>query len=574
MRHIWLSLAGAFALAACSGGADERPPEALEATVRTVEQGELVGFQHSPGAWAWRGVPFAAAPEGDLRWRAPRPAPAFNGRFEALSHSEPCPQFTSALQASSGVEPGQLVGSEDCLRLDIYAPEGVSADNAGRPVMVWIHGGANVWGFAAQYDGAQLAKDQDVVVVVVQYRLGGLGFFAHDSIRNDATDPRDAAANFALLDQIAALEWVRANIAGFGGDAENVTIFGESAGGHNVAGLLASPLASGLFHRAIIQSGSFDSVSWEAASGAEDGQSNTSDDVALRIAGDGYTAAALRSADLEAVFNAYRGDDGAPFLNLPRMIEDGVTIPRDGLANAFASPDTFNAVPVITGTNRDEMKLFNAFRDDLVKRYLGVILISRDAVFYDTIAEYQSRTWRILAVDQAAARMLAGGHRDVWAYRFDWDEQGRALFVMDLSHLLGAAHAMEIPFVFNHFNFFGRLDGALFNRNNAEGREALAAAMGAYWAEFARTGEPGTGGPTNLPHWERWNDNGVLMRFDSPEANGQEIIAGSDSFDALEADLAADTRLDEAQRCEVVEAIAAWRPRGSLTAMRQRLECD
>lgn len=574
MRHFWLGLAGAFALSACTGSAEQRPPEPLEASLRTLTQGELVGFQHSPGAWAWRGIPFAAAPEGDLRWRAPRPAPAFNGRFEALEHPEPCPQFTSALQASSGVRPGQLVGSEDCLRLDIYAPEGADADNADRPVMVWIHGGANVWGFAGQYDGAQLARDQDVVIVVIQYRLGGLGFFAHDAIRADATDPRDAAANFALLDQIAALEWVRANIAEFGGDADNVTIFGESAGGHNVAGLLASPLASGLFHRAIIQSGSFDSVSWEAASGAESGQSNTSADIALRIAGDGYTPAALRAADLETVFNAFRRDDGAPFLDLPRMIEDGVTIPRDGLANAFASPDTFNAVPVITGTNRDEMKLFNAFRDDLVNRYFGVILISRDAQFYDTMSEYQSRTWRILAVDQPATMMQSGGHGDVWAYRFDWDEQGRALFVMDLSHLLGAAHAVEIPFVFNHFDFFGRLDGAMFNDSNASGREALAAAMGAYWAEFARTGEPGTGGPTNLPHWERWNPDGVLMRFDSPGANGQEIISGADSFELLEADLAADTRLDAAQRCEIVEAIAAWRPRGSLEAMRQRQGCD
>ncbi|MGP1274122.1 MAG: carboxylesterase/lipase family protein [Caulobacterales bacterium] len=572
MRQAFLGLIGAFALAACSGG-DTARPQPDDATLRSVEQGELVGFRHSPGAWAWQGVPFAAAPEGDLRWRAPRPAPAYEARFEALDHPVPCPQFTSALQSSFGVPPGQLVGSEDCLRLDIYAPEGAHADNAARPVMVWIHGGANVWGFAGQYDGAQLARDQDVVVVVIQYRLGGLGFFAHEGLRADATDPRDAAANFALLDQIAALEWVRANIAQFGGDAGNVTIFGESAGGHNVAGLLASPLAAGLFHRAIIQSGSFDSVSWEAASGAEPGQSNDADSIATRIAGEGATPAALRAASLDAVFDAYRNEDGAPFLDLPRMIEDGVTIPRDGLANAFASTGTFNAVPVITGTNRDEMKLFNAFRDDLVNRYLGVIIVSRDTRFYNTIAEYQSRTWRILSVDQAASRMLSGGHRDVWAYRFDWDEAGRALFVMDLSHLLGAAHAMEIPFVFNHFNFFGRLDGVIFNDDNAAGRESLAAAMGAYWAEFARTGEPGTGGPTNLPRWERWNENGLLMRFDSPADNGQEIITGTDSFEAIEADLAADPRLDDVQRCRVVEAIAEWRPRGSLDAMRQRLGC-
>lgn len=566
-----LVLAFLVVISACSSTQDA-PASPSEATARTVAQGELIGFEHSPGAWAWRGVPFAAAPEGDLRWRAPRPAPAFDGRFEALHTPERCPQVTSALEATAGVTPGQLLGSEDCLKLDIYAPAGAGPDNAERPVMVWIHGGANVWGYAGQYDGAQLARDQDVVVVVVQYRLGPLGFFAHDDLRNDARDPRDAAANFALLDQIAALEWVRDNIAQFGGDASRVTIFGESAGGHNVAGLLASPLASGLFHRAIIQSGGVESVSWASASGTEPGAANPAHDIARAIAPDGDVAT-LRNAPLQAVYDAYRGDDGAPFLDLPRMIEDGVTLPQDGLANAFASPDTFNAVPVITGSNRDEMKLFNLFRDDLVKRYFGVLFLSSDREFYEIMSEYQGRAWRILAVDEVAGRMIDGGHGDVWAYRFDWDEAGTALFVMDLSHLLGAAHAMEIPFVFNHFEFFGRLDGVIFNNANAAGREALAAAMGAYWAEFARTGEPGTGGPTNLTEWPRWRSDGLLMRFDSPPANGQEIITGTDSMERLEADLMDDDRLSAEQRCIVASAIADWRPREAADGLRDRTGC-
>ena len=570
MVRIGFVLAAVLVLSAC-GSREPAPPEPHAPTLRTIAQGELIGFEHSPGAWAWRGVPFAAAPEGDLRWRAPRPAPAFEGRFDALHTPERCPQVTSALEATAGVTPGELRGSEDCLKLDIYAPAGAGPDDADRPVMVWIHGGANVWGYAGQYDGAQLARDQDVVVVVVQYRLGPLGFFAHDGLREDAQDPRDAAGNFALLDQIAALEWVRENIAQFGGDAGRVTIFGESAGGHNVAGLLASPLASGLFHRAIIQSGSVESVSWASASGTESGATNPAHDIARAVSPDGDLAT-LRNAPLEAVYGAYQRD-GSPFLNLPRMIEDGVTLPQDGLANAFASPDTFNAVPVITGTNRDEMKLFNLFRDDLVRRYFGVLIFSRDRQLYDIMADYQSRVWRVLAVDEPANRMIAGGHDDVWAYRFDWDEAGTALFVMDLSHLLGAAHAMEIPFVFNHFDFFGRLDSTLFNNANAPGREALAAAMGAYWAEFARSGEPGTGGPTNLPEWPRWQSDGLLMRFDSPAANGQEIITGPDSMERIESDLMSDDRLDTEQRCMVVSAIADWRPREAAEGLRERTGC-
>lgn len=546
-----MAACAALMLAACASE-PEAPPTADASTTRSVSGGDIVGYiDAGTGAQVWQGVPFAAAPEGDLRWRAPRPVEGWSLTRATIAHPEMCPQITNALNAeATGAEPGQLVGSEDCLKLDVYAPAGAGPDDAGRPVMVWIHGGANVWGSASQYDGAQLASDQNVVVVVIQYRLGPLGFFAHPDLADDAELEFDSAANFALLDQIAALDWVQANAAQFGGDAGNVTIFGESAGGHNVAGLMASPLADGLFHRSIIQSGSFVSTPLEEA---QSGGEFSATAAAERFAGQDAGADAIRSAPLQAVYDAYGGEGLGE--GLPRMIQDGVTIPLGPMAEAFASPDTFNAVPVITGTNKDELKLFNILDPALTNRWFGVIIRVQDQQFFDILSDYQSRLWRIMAVDEAAARMTEGGHDAVWAYRFDWDEGGTMAF-MDMSKLLGAAHAMEIPFVFNHFDFFGRLDGALFNDRNADGREAVAESMGAYWASFARTGDPG---PAGGPDWPAWREDGVLMRFDTPASGGPEIITGRDTVERLGADLAADDRLSDDQRCLIRERLVFWR---------------
>lgn len=567
MRGIMISVL-ALALAACQGEDMPAPPAPDETTARTIAQGELIGFTDAQtGAQIWRGIPFAAPPVGGLRWRAPRPAPAFEGRLEALASSGRCAQMTTPLDQGEGIEPGQLVGSEDCLYLDIYAP--ADADEGGDlPVMVWIHGGSNVWGYAAQYDGSQLSTGQDVLVVVLQYRLGPLGFFAHEAIRETAETDLDRAANFALLDQTAALEWVQANIAAFGGDADRVTIFGESAGGYDVAGLLVSPPAEGLFHRAIIQSGGLDSVALEAAELGGPDIINPAQDAAAEFAG-AQSAEALRAAPLEAIFETYH--EGFEFgVELPRMIADSVTLPPQGIREGLTDPDWFNAVPVITGTNFEEMKLFNLFDPELSRAWFGALYTVRDPDFYDALAEYQSRVWRINAVDRMAQSLTESGHEDIWAYRFDWDEGGRFLF-MDTGRLIGAGHGVEIPFVFNRFDFFGRLDRILFNEASRDGREALAAAMGGYWAEFARTGDPDAGGGA-FPHWPRWEQGGRLMRLDSPVGAGMEVIDGVATFEGLGEDLASDPRLTQEQRCLIVARIEAW-DRAAAAQVREPAGC-
>ncbi len=537
-------LAVSLFLAACGSPEADPRPIADEATRVVISQGELIGFETEQGAHSWRAIPFAAPPVGDLRWRAPRPAQAFDGIYEALDFGPRCPQVTNGLDEGEGLEPGLLIGSEDCLTLDIYAPPG--AENL--PVMVWIHGGGNVWGRSSAYNGSQLALDQDVVVIAVQYRLGPLGWFAHPELRDDAETELDAAANFALLDMIAALEWVRANAQAFGGNPEQVTIFGESAGGHNVAGLMASPLAHGLFEGAIMQSALAWSVPLDVAESGSDWEPNGAIDIAERVLGNDWSAADLRAAELEDVFAAYNIQGS---LQLPRMIEDGVTLGEGGILAAAATPGGFADVPLITGSNRDENRLYKALDPDLVNR-VSLLLWPKDAEVYEAVADYPSRFWRVLAVDEIAERLRRAGREDVWAYRFDWDEGGSFL-VTDTGQLFGAAHSMEIPFVFNHFEFYGVLDRLLFTDGNREGREALASAMGDHWGAFAHTGEP-------QADWLSWQAGGRLMRFDAPGDGGQMLMTGRESLGLILADLADDERLGADERCAVAWELTAWNP--------------
>lgn len=546
--------AAALVLLLLSACAKAPPPEATPvadpATEVRIAGGDIVGSSAANGVWVWRGIPFAAPPVGDLRWRAPRAAAAWNGRRDALTSGGVCPQIANVFNADDGVERGALLGAEDCLYLDVYAPP---RTDAVLPVMVWIHGGGNVWGSARQYDPSSLVKNENVIVVVVQYRLGPLGWFAHEAIRNSAETPDDRAASFAILDLVASLEWVKENIAAFGGDSSRVTIFGESAGGANIAGLIASQRARGLFHRAIIQSGIFDSVPLSEAEQGGGADLNPAAAVAERL---GVTdAGALRAVPLETLFGVYE-PDAAGFSSMPRMIADGVALPADGLRAALGDVATFNAVPVISGANRDEMKLFQFVDPRLVDRHFGVFFVPKDGHFYDRLADYQSRLWRIRSVDEPLALMAAAGHGDVWGYRFDWDEGGRFLWT-DLKKLLGAAHAIEIPFVMNRFALLGRLDPLMWTKKSAAEREALSRQMGGYWAAFARDGDPNDG---KRPDWLRWRADGALLRLDAESGGGAQMIGGIDSVDRLIDDLKNEQSLTSEQRAVIAGALGQWLP--------------
>jgi para-nitrobenzyl esterase len=240
-------------------------------TKRRLVVGELVGSSEGDGTHAWRGIRYAAPPVGALRWRAPQPPAPWLGTFEALKHGPMAPQVAGLLAPVPVAQYGSMVGDEDCLFLNVFAPaftpSAVPQGKDRRPVMVWIHGGGNAVGTSTNYDVARnLAASDGVIVVTINYRLGVLGWLTHPALQAAPdTTAEERSGNFAMLDMIAALRWVRDNIAAFGGNPECVTIFGESAGGQNVMLLLASPLAAGLFHRAIAQSPVAETVSLEEA---------------------------------------------------------------------------------------------------------------------------------------------------------------------------------------------------------------------------------------------------------------------------------------------------------------------
>jgi len=568
----YISLVAAALLAACNGDEPVVPIVADPLSERTIVQGNLIGFLSDEGAHVWRSVPYAAAPEGDLRWRAPRPHGGWDGTRDATEFGDRCAQISNIFSQSEDVPYGEIAGSEDCLLVDVYAPPmgEEAAINANLPVMVWIHGGSNVSGASKLYNGAILAREQNVVIVSVQYRLGPLGWFAHDAIRNSAEIANDRSVNFGTLDLVASLDWVKENAVKFGGNPENVTIFGESAGGHNVVTLLAAPQAKGLFHRAIIQSGSFDSSTLTEAMSAESELLNPSAKVAERLGA--TTAEAMRAASLQAVFDAFELDEGG-YMEMPRIIEDGVTIIDGSLRDIFTSTERFNNVPIITGTNRDEMKLFQIANPQLVKRYFNVIVVAKDQDVYDAASEYTTRIWRLRSVDQPAAAMAAAGHEAVYGYRFDWDDGGKFLMT-DFKKLLGAAHAMEIPFVFHHFELLGKqLDGILFKKNTLDDRNQLALEMGSYWASFARDGVPSSDEGSRAA-WPQWNSNGgTLMRFDAPSDGGTKSFADLETFDGILSDLKGDQRVSDSERCQIGEFMIEWVP-DQKSMVHQELGCS
>ncbi|MFK7976887.1 MAG: carboxylesterase/lipase family protein [Halioglobus sp.] len=512
-------------------------------SLRSIEAGELVGFEDSENTHAWLGIPYAASTAGENRWRAPQPAPGWEGTREALGYGETCPQLASLFAGAEG-EPGAAAGSEDCLTLNIWAPrfdeDAIPSGDSALPVMVWIHGGGNTVGASSQYPAPILAGREKLIVVTINYRLGLLGWFSHPALHASAANAEDASGNYGTLDTIAALQWVQENISAFGGNPSNVTVFGESAGGRNVYMLLASPLAKGLFQRAIAQSGAASTTPvYLAQNTLQDnppGEENSSGETVLRLliqtgkASSKEEAASiaaemperemasfLRSQSLAQLLAGLGTESG--MYSAPQTVRDGYVLPAQTLYEQFENPKNYNSVPTITGTNRDELKLFMAMDPEYSDRVFGLIPRIKDQASFDNEAAYHSDRWKLAAVDHPADIMTAGGHPSLYAYRFDWDEGG-SVGITDWSTALGAAHALEIPFVFGDFEGLFPIP-RLFTAGNRKGREALSAGMMSYWAQFARTGNPGTGRKGELPQWTTWQSGrGGMMLLDSPAGGG------------------------------------------------------
>lgn len=515
----------AFVAGLLTGCVESGKPPVYQADADTrlvTPQGPIIGSIDQYGAHQWLGIPFARAPVKDLRWRSPRPHPGWKQEREALAFGSPCAQYGSTFAGASGDQIGAPVGSEDCLFLNIWRP----AQSSGKlPVMVWIHGGSNVHGHGGFYQGGNLAATQEVLIVTVNYRLGPLGWFRHPSLAV-SDNPLDGSGNYGTLDTIQALRWVQDNVAAYGGDPNNVTVFGESAGGTNIYSLLISPQAAGLFHKAIIQSGGLRFASVTDAThftdDTEAGHPSSSNEILLKLlqfdglAQDHASAKAhlaqmsapqiaqyLRSQPTWKFYDRYLDDDGSFRDYPPRVIAEGSVVRAGDPLELLADTSTHISVPLIIGTNRDESKLFMAFNDEHVQSVFGLPLYPRDRDHYDLRAKYGSLAWKRRAVDAPAAA-LTQNHDNVFTYRWDWDEEGTRFGFINLSKLLGAAHGLEIPFVFGHWNL-GPRSRLLFGDNGKQERLALSQAMMSYWGNFAHTSAPQRGRAGTLPQWTHWH---------------------------------------------------------------------
>lgn len=535
-----------LACAACSKP-HYTPPAALlpvDDTRIEISTGPLIGGHSENGARTWLGVPFAAAPVGERRWSAPEPHDVWTDTRTALNHGNWCAQKAIALDGLLGVDQDRVNGGEDCLSLDVYAPSGATPSD-GLPVMVWVHGGSNIWGRAEQYDGSKLAEAENVIVVVVQYRLGPLGWFAHPALNAET-------ANFALLDLLAGLEWVQENISAFGGDREAVTLFGESAGANNILALLAMPEADGLYRAAIAQSGLPTSAPLVLAQNGVEGSVGGAVPVARRFTGKADPDADdVRSAPLERIFEAYGTQ------RIPTVIRDTQTLPAGLLADEVIRHQAGKSIPIIIGSNRDEAKYLLAFDPAFSKKRFGIFPVRRDVEHYEATNSYLSGIWRGLGVSTFAADLAKSSQAPIRTYRFDWDEEGNA-GLSDLSTLIGAAHTTEIPFVFGHFvEFLGSLDKYLFTQKNEAARLELSGKMMACWGAFAR--DPFMSEPSLCPEWPQItadSDNTTLV-FDTQADGGVRSEVDTKTpkqwLDALKVDPVFESK---ERRCELTQKIS------------------
>lgn len=470
------------------------PPLAVDAaqsrTVRT-ESGSISGelLEDDSSICVFKGIPYAAPPVGALRWKPPQTVEPWKGVRE-------CNQFGNKCLQKGRKRPGPF--SEDCLFLNVWAPARQPAEKL--PVMVWIHGGGLTQGSAHEggYMGDEIAK-RDVILVSINYRLGAFGFLSHPALT--AESEHGSSGNYGILDQIHALKWVRDNIAAFGGDPENVTIFGESAGGTSVYLLVASPLANGLFHKAILQSAWIDpkifrdlkQPSYYGPSAEEVGVTEVSKLLDETEGEAGNTLEQLRAIPAEQVLEKLK----------PRLpvVREGWLLPD--FPSVIYAAGKHNRVPTIAGTNRDEGTMFTPakvhesveeHREAIGRRFpeqVGEVLelygVDDESSIRDSVVQEITDVWFVRPTREYLRAMQAG-ESPAWMYHFTRNSRSWPW--------LKAAHAAEIPYVFNTLNET-KIDDV---------DRAIASAMIRYWTQFARSGDPNAEGMVAWPAYDQKND--------------------------------------------------------------------
>lgn len=517
--------------------------EALDVTLQAVENasyttvktsyGRLAGADAGNDSWVWKGVPYAKPPVGELRWKAPQnPEPWDGVRYST-------DKFTPAVQPGMSVlwiPQNEILGSEDCLYVNIFRPKTVQKN---LPVYMWIHGGSNWFGGAANYDGSIIAGKLNMVVVVIQYRLGPFGWFYVPALNPKGTS-EDRSGNYGTIDTIQALKWIKGNIAAFGGNPNNVTVAGQSAGATNTFNILVSPLAEDLFHRAMPISGrpSGSSIATCSAQANANIEQLLVNDGTCTVEG----AAAYRENMSDAQLEAYLRGKTAYEIEAARMNDrgsidsvspciDGAVLPD--AAFSLISAGKCNQVPVMLGSTKYEMKNFLPlyFGDkttstgktwlDVYKVLEGelafedVFATDADKIAYEAAAYGMSQTG---VGTMQVANALITYQDDVYGYLFQWGGPGSGPHPFDF--IIGPAHACDIPFWFGwnrDLTGYSFVDDPSMPYYNKPGRIELQHDMMTYMRQFAATGNPNSPA-TGLPVWTEWSnepDAENFMSFDS-----------------------------------------------------------
>lgn len=484
-----------------------------------VEGGLIQGIVEE-GLTVYRGIPFATPPLGDLRWRAPEPAAKWDGVKQAAKFGPRCVQ---GMGNPAGANSGPAA-SEDCLYLNVWTPAKSANDRV--PVLVWIYGGGFNAGATSEpnYSGERLAR-KGVVLVSIAYRVGALGFLAHREL--SVENKNHASGNYGLLDMIAGLEWVRKNIAAFGGDRRRVTIFGESAGGIAVSMLCASPLAKGLFHGAISQSGgSFGPPRTTTFPGE-----NLKRLAAAEHSGEAYARSAGSSsiADLRKI-SADKLPAGGRGGGMSWPIIDGWVIPDDQYKLYEAK--RYNDTPILVGYNSDEGASFSPPRTP--EEYISGVK-ARYGPFADRLLKaYPTEPTTVPKTARDLARDAAfGWHTWIWARLQAQTGKSKAFYYYFDQHPdypadspragYGTPHGADVPYVFQHLN--------TSNPQITKQDEAISEAVATYWTNFAKRGDPNG---AKLPTWPAFSDaNAVVMYFSQTPHTGP--VPSAESLKVLDA---------------------------------------
>ena len=516
----------------------------------------------------WDDIPYAEPPIGELRWKAPRKIKN-NSNIISSKDNNFCIQRTSYLGGSSQFSNDSISGTEDCLYMDIYAPKKKSKDLL--PVMFWIHGGGNTSGLKDLYDFRKLVKKHNVIVVTINYRLGPLGWFTHPSIQG-LQDGIDKASNFGTLDIISALEWVNENINLFGGNSKNITIFGESAGGHNVLSLLVSNKAKGLFHKAISMSGYTESISLEDAY-RQKKQSPTSNystwEVVNKIIKDQSDKNLQNQYTLEELRNTLHSLSGKEFYQyyaerenfeeLPLLTNDGIVIPKIGLKESLSKKEYVNNVPTIAGSTRDEVKIWLAFSEYFVTVDYSISgsifglpkVIINDEDAFEAFNYYRSNAWKIRGVNDPLNSLAKAGNSQLYSYRVDWDDR-RKFLIANFKKLFGAGHALEIPLLTGSTRLVGGPPVSNFMYPKGISRFYTSRNMMKFWSNFAKYGDPGHS--SNNVKWEpyNFNDNNISNYMVLDKKNNLKMSSDNLTLTKLSQKVFTDSRIDEIEKCVVL----------------------